>query len=294
MIVTGMSRAARPVPVVGPFLGSSAVARGDVTEAQLRGRGVLRLFRDVYQCADEPRTHAGRCVGAALFLPSDAVLTGRSAATLAGVPLAGPADPVELVVPLETRIFRRAGLRIRRSDTGVAESERWGAIRIATAARMALDLLLDRPVGDAVADLDAVLRAGVVSRDELRRLLAGHDRGITGARRAEALADPRAESRPESRLRVVLQLAGLDPVPQYRIDDADGYFARPDLAFPEQKVAVEYDGAWREGDRWALARDRARLNRLRAAGWRVVFVTAALLRDERALVREVRAALAGA
>lgn len=289
-----MSRVPRSVPPTGPFLGSSAVLSGEIAAGQLRGPGVVRLFRDVYQSAEEPRTHVGRCAGAALILPKDAVITGRSAATLAGVPLAGAADPVELVVPLETRIFRREGLRVRRSDTGAAESEPWGSIRIATPPRAALDLLLDRPLGDAVADLDAVLRAGTVCREQLRRLLTGHDRGIVAARRAEALADSRAESRPESRLRVVLRLAGLDPVPQYRIHDADGYFARPDLAFPDRKVAVEYDGAWREGDRWALARDRARLNRLRAAGWRIVFVTAALLHDEEALIREVTAALAAA
>lgn len=112
------------------------------------------------------------------------------------------------------------------------------------------------------------------------------------ARRRSQIRGPSRD--PESRLRVVLRLAGLDPVPQYRIHDADGYFARPDLAFPDRKVAVEYDGAWREGDRWALARDRARLNRLRAAGWRIVFVTAALLHDEEALIREVTAALAAA
>jgi len=157
---------------------------------------------------------------------------------------------------------------------------------------MALDLLLDRPLPDAVADLDAVLRARLVTLPEVRALVEQRgDRGIVAARRAVQLADPRAESRPESRVRVWLVLDGLHPVPQHWIEDPRGRLARVDLAFIEQRVAVEYDGSWREGELWALNRDRERLNQVQAQGWEVVFVTAALLRDPERMVRTVRAAL---
>ncbi|MGH3526647.1 MAG: DUF559 domain-containing protein [Pseudonocardiaceae bacterium] len=76
------------------------------------------------------------------------------------------------------------------------------------------------------------------------------------------------------------------------IEDARDRLARVDLAFIEQRVAVEYDGSWREGELWALNRDRERLNQVHAQGWEVVFVTAALLRDPDRMVRTVRAALA--
>jgi hypothetical protein len=56
-------------------------------------------------------------------------------------------------------------------------------------------------------------------------------------------------------------------------------------------VAVEYDGQWRDGQLWALNRDRERLNRVHAAGWDVVFVTAPMLADPRKLIAAVRAAL---
>jgi hypothetical protein len=70
-------------------------------------------------------------------------------------------------------------------------------------------------------------------------------RGTRRARRGVGLADGRAESPPESSLRVLPRLAGLTPGPQYVVRDAEGRFvARVDLAFPEQRVAVEYDGAW--------------------------------------------------
>ena len=109
------------------------------------------------------------------------------------------------------------------------------------------------------------------------------------ARAAAAFADPRAESPPESRLRLLLARAGLPAVPQFVVRDADGRFvARVDLAYPELCLAVEYDGAWHAED-GQFARDRQRLNRLVAAGWVVLHVTAADLRRPDQLVARVRA-----
>jgi very-short-patch-repair endonuclease len=93
-------------------------------------------------------------------------------------------------------------------------------------------------------------------------------------------------------MRVWLVLDGLHPQPQYWIEDSRGRLACADLAFPEQKLAVEYDGSWRDGERCALNRDRERLNRVQAAGWEVVFVTAPLLATPFRMVHIVRAALA--
>jgi very-short-patch-repair endonuclease len=71
----------------------------------------------------------------------------------------------------------------------------------------------------------------------------------------------------------------------------DGFFvARVDFAWPERKVALEYDGLW-HAEPGQFARDRRRLNRLREAGWTVVFVTAEDLRSPRALVDRVARAL---
>lgn len=158
---------------------------------------------------------------------------------------------------------------------------------------MTLNLLLDRPLPDAVADLDAVLRAGLVTLPQVAAMVEQRsDKGIVLARRAVQLTNLRAESRPESRVRVWLAMDGLYPEPQYWIEDSHGRLARVDLAFPEHTVAVEYDGSWRDGELWALNRDRDRLNRVQATGWEIVFVTAQLLHDPARMVRTVRAALA--
>jgi hypothetical protein len=88
-------------------------------------------------------------------------------------------------------------------------------------------------------------------------------------------------------VRVWLKPAGLHPVPQYWIEDRSGRLSRVDLAFPERKVAVEYEGEWRNGQLWALNHDRERLNHVHAAGWDVVFVTQPLLADPRKMIYTV-------
>jgi very-short-patch-repair endonuclease len=93
---------------------------------------------------------------------------------------------------------------------------------------------------------------------------------------------------------VVLALAGIETVPQFTVrDDRLGFVARVDLALPELKVAIEYDGAW-HGDAPQLTKDRRRMNALTAAGWKILFVTAADMRDPVALVAKVRAFIAAA
>ena len=80
------------------------------------------------------------------------------------------------------------------------------------------------------------------------------------------------------------------PVAQFEVVDGDRFLARVDFAWPDRRVAVEYDGLW-HAEPGQFARDRQRLNRLREAGWTVVFVTAADLRDPAALVQRIARAL---
>jgi hypothetical protein len=190
-----------------------AIAAGQLTRATLRSARFTRLFRDVYVDSETAVTHEVRCRGATLFLPADAVITGRSAATVRGASLAMADDPVEIIAPLSRRIARD-GFNLPRNSIDPDEAVSWHGGRIATTLRMALDLTLDRPLPVAVADLDAVLRRELVDLGQLTDLVHSRsDRGIVSARRAVSLVDPRAESRPESQVRVYLVLAGLDPVP---------------------------------------------------------------------------------
>jgi very-short-patch-repair endonuclease len=82
------------------------------------------------------------------------------------------------------------------------------------------------------------------------------------------------------------------PVAQYRVMDQCRFVARVDFAWPAQKIALEYDGLW-HAEAGQFAKDRQRLNRLRAAGWQVVFVTAADLHSPELLIARIAEALAG-
>jgi len=75
------------------------------------------------------------------------------------------------------------------------------------------------------------------------------------------------------------------------VREADGTFvARLDLAWPQLKVAVEYDGEHHRA-REQYSRDLDRHNRLRLLGWTVIQVDAELLRRPERLVALVAAAL---
>ncbi|WP_448625464.1 endonuclease domain-containing protein [Geodermatophilus sp. URMC 64] len=103
------------------------------------------------------------------------------------------------------------------------------------------------------------------------------------------LADGAAESPQETRLRLLLLRSGLPaPVAQFEVRDRDGRFVgRVDFAWPDRRVAAEYDGLW-HAEPGQFARDRQRLNRLQAAGWRVVHVTAADLQRPAELLARLR------
>ncbi|TDC98351.1 DUF559 domain-containing protein [Saccharopolyspora terrae] len=122
-------------------------------------------------------------------------------------------------------------------------------------------------------------------------LVGRHDHGIRRARLRIPHLDGRAESVPESVLRVEFVLRGLHPVPQLEVFDGDRFVARLDLAFEEAKVAVECDGGW-HADPTQAKHDRVRRDRLRALGWTVIVVTNDRLRDHLdEVMAEVAAAL---
>jgi len=286
-----------PVPVAppelrgAPFLGSRAVAAGLLTAAQLRSRAWTRVFPGVYVHRDVELTHALRARAAALHWP-DAVVTGRSAAALWGAPLASAAEHVELTRPLGTHPVRTAGVRVRRREVDGRHQEQHAGVWVTTREATAVDLAGRPPLVEAVAAVDQLVTVSGADLDEIRwQAEASLGPGCRRARQATALADGLAESPQETRVRLLVARSGLPtPVAQYEVRSAGRFVARVDLAWPDLRVALEYDGLW-HGDPAQFARDRQRLNRLTAAGWRVVFVTAADLRRPRELVARIAAAL---
>jgi hypothetical protein len=278
----------------GVFVGAYALAAGLLTSKQLRRRSYRRLVHGVYADPGLPLDHRLRCRGVALLLPPGVAIGGHSATAWYGAPFAGVHDPVTVVRPPAVEWKGPRGVRVHRSQTTLDIVLDADDVPITTPLRTAWDTAALEPVGTAVAALDAMVRAGAVNLSELSTLArsgTGHW-GVAKVRRAVELVDPRAESPPESRVRVALVLAGLQPVPQYDVYSEGAFVARTDLAFPEARLAVEYEGAYHfEGDQ--IVRDDARYDRLRAAGWTVIRLSAADLRDLDGVVARVRAALEG-
>ncbi len=81
------------------------------------------------------------------------------------------------------------------------------------------------------------------------------------------------------------------PVGQYEVWDGRRFVARLDLAWPEWKVAVEYDG-WDHTLEDRRGRDVERIDALRRLGWVVITVTARQYRTPGWIERRVREALA--
>ena len=134
------------------------------------------------------------------------------------------------------------------------------------------------------------LHAKLVTVSKLRAYISKHPRarGIARFRRVVDLAEPQAESPMETRLRVLLVLAGL-PRPELQVpiyDDQGRFLGRPDLFYPEQRLAIEYDGG---NHRDRLVHDDRRQNDLVGADRRLLRFTAVdVYEAPDSVVRQVR------
>jgi hypothetical protein len=274
----------------GPFLGSTAIGAGVVTRGQLRS-AAWRLFTDVYADARLPVDHRLYIRGAALLLLPGGVIAGRSAAHLYGAELAGAGDPVTVAGP---RSWRPAhGINVVRRQLSPEDVRLFAGLPVTAPLATGYELARSLPLTEAVEWLDALARVRSLHPVALRGYCDGHagEPGWRTAARAINLCDPRAESPPESRVRLHLALAGLPaPVPQYPVLHRGEFVARLDLAWPAVRFAIEYDGQW-HADPAQLSRDRRRIRELNALGWYVYPVTSADLHDLPGLVVAVRALL---
>jgi hypothetical protein len=162
-------------------------------------------------------------------------------------------------------VHRRDGAPLTVVDGRPATAAAWTAVEVARS--------LTRP--RALATFDAALRSGACQRVDLWRTAVAQAgrRGIVAARDLIPMADSRSESPMESEARLAMIDGGL-PTPelQFEIIDGNGDLRRLDFAWPEERVAVEYDGLdWHSGPE-AMRRDRRRAAALLDVGWMVIAI----------------------
>jgi hypothetical protein len=248
----------------------------------------------VYRPADRTLDDRGRVRAGALWAGDDATVVGTGAAIwwhmttgplttlrLASGPNGGHTAPQGIVL---TR--RSVPDRVRIDDV-------WVSKRTDTA----LDAGVELGLVDGARLVDRALQEDKVSVDGLRQALdaRGPRHGTVLARRLVTLAEGDARFEAERRAQGALHAAGIrDGVPNLAVELPGWGTAVIDLAFRQQRVAVEIDGWAFHRDVERFRRDALRQNELTLAGWRVLRVTwYDLVAESARFVASVRRALLG-
>ncbi|WP_205878647.1 endonuclease domain-containing protein [Mycobacterium camsae] len=255
-----------------PFLGSEAVTSGKLRRHQLRSR-YRAVLPDVYIPRDEVLTLRQRTVAAWLWSRREGVIAGLSASAWHGSKWVDEHLPIEL-------IWRNArpprGVRTYDMQLLPGEGAFLAGLPITTPRRTAFDIGRRTPLGSAVANLDALMRATTITADEVHTVAEQHPgaRGLRQLETALGLVDTGSQSPKETSLRLLLIRAGLPrPATQIPVTMQEGKVYYLDMGWEDLMVAVEYDGEHHRTDRWQYTKDNHRRETLERLGWIVVRVT---------------------
>ena len=273
----------------GPFTTTDA-RRAGLTRSHLEGHNWRRVGPALYTWSGRADDPALAFEAALRRLPPTAAFSGLSAAWLHGLDVA-PCDPIEVTVPIGAGVSARSGMALRRAVLPKEDVVRIRGWRVTSMVRTLADLSARLSLTEAVVVADAALHLRKVRIEQLTARAARRRRGVRSLRRVISFAEPATGSPMESRLRMLLVLAGLPrPKAQVPIYDRWGRFiGRPDLYYEECKLGIEYDGGVH---RHSLAEDNRRQNNLLKAGVRLLRFTAPALRNPDSVAAHVRAALA--
>ncbi len=257
------------LPIV--FTRAEALALG-VTRGRLAGPRFRQVFTNVYTQSCTPSDLRVRTRAALHLAPPGAVAARHTAAALIGgvVP---PTDDIQLSLP--SGRLRVAGIDARRGRVEVRALARGIPVTSAEETFVALADhlgLLDLVVlGDSLVAVGRTTSAALVRAAE-----RGPSHHSLRLRRAAGLVRAGVDSPMESRLRLLLVLAGLpEPVVNHTEYDDRGLVRRRfDLSYPALRVAVEYDGRQHAESRKQWEHDIARREGLDLDGWRLVVVLA--------------------
>lgn len=284
-----------------PFRTSDGLAQG-MTYGQMRRHGLDRPYWGVRSAT--PVRHddiLARCVALATVMDQRHVFGHVTALRLLGVDVPDrlrERTDVHVLALVPSARIRRRGVRsfVREGTTNLVEVHGLRVTDPVTTYRhVAVDLDLE-----SLVELGDAMTRRTAPRTSLAALVAELDGatgpGIARASRAADLVVPGTDSVPETRTRRLLQRHGFPP-PEVNVvvRDSEGrYLARPDLAYIEQRIAIEYDGDYHRTDRRAWRVDIERRQRLEQAGWRILTLTADTLRSPEAFLSRLRALLAAA
>lgn len=276
-----------------PTLTRESARRSGVPLAELLGSSYTRFFHDTYVPASVKPTVANRAQVAVQLFGGRGYVSHHTAVQLWGG-VAPPTAEVHLSFVRGPRGQVR-GISAHRAAQTVAVTTLRN-VPISSPVQAFLDLA---SVGASLVDLviagDSLVKATRVSPDEFMRAAGGwRGNNARRARQAAALIRAGVDSPMETKLRLLIVLAGLpEPTVNLIIRDSDGEWTwRFDLSYERWKLIIEYDGRQHAFDDEQWGTDLRRREALDAMGWRLLVVRAAGLHaePERTLMR-IREAL---
>lgn len=279
----------------GPFRTRDVSIHG-VPLSRLRASDLHRQVHGV-RSVGSPTSTAELCRLLSARMPEAAFISHSSAALLHGIPLPyrlAKDGRVHVSVPAPSRAPHARGIAGHMLQIESHELTEREGLRVTTPIRTWLDLGSILPLHDLVAAGDYLIhwrlpQATILDlADALNSRL--DRRGRRTLMRALELLNDRAESAPESILRVIITLAGMpEPRVNHEVSDRFGEFvARTDLMIDEYKIVLEYQGDYHRKTPGQWRADMTRRSRLEALGWRVMELNADDLRDPDELVRRIR------
>ena len=256
-----------------PFSRAEARAAGLGLKTLLSSR-FQKIFYDCYVSSAVPLTTKLRAKAALRISPPGSVLSHYTAGRIWGGIVPDTPD-VHVTVPGKAGRTSRQGVKAHASIDGTAVT-RFRNLPITTPEQTFLDLAASLNLVALVVLGDSLIKAGRTSVAALRDAAMGwRGRGAKLARRAARYVHDGVDSAMETRLRMLLILAGL-PVPEvnFILRHPDGsWWMRLDLCYPSLKLIIEYDGRHHAEDSEQWLHDLKRREALDRMGWRVIVVT---------------------
>ncbi len=260
------------------------VTRADLASTELswkwlRGRLATRewnrVHRGVFRLGCNPPNREEREMAALLGAGQGAALSHISAARRLGldVPLEGL---VHLSIPASRKAKVRAAKVWRSRTLTAGDVTTRGRFRVTNLARTMVDLASVLDDGWLRAAFDSAVRQSKANVGWISRVLARCGRGRPGVRRLRVLVEEyrRGDEVPDSALESLgvdlARATGRKPKLHYNVLEGARHVAEVDLAWPQLRLCVEFDGWKQHGTREAFVQDRARDRALFQLGWAVL------------------------
>lgn len=270
-----------------PFARANALAAG-MPLRELLSAKYRRVLPGVFVLADTRPSSRQRVEAALVPFASDAFASHASAARVLGIPI--PTLPDEHVTVLHQQDrHRRAGVICHLAGPASVRDE--AGIRVSDYAQLFVELATLISLVDLVVVGDHMIRNQPISLVALRQYCADSSApGSVRARRAASYVRSRVDSPMETRLRMLIVLAGLpEPVVNAELRAPDGtVIRRYDLCYPSARIAIEYDGRHHIEREAQWESDLARRESSEDEGWRVlIFTSRDVFRDPGATLERI-------